>query len=1197
MKTMKRLLAAIALISFAFVPSAQAQQGDDATEVAPQIKKDWTDNFLDLSREEQNAIMNSPEWDQRTYRDMVDERSAEVALKRAAGGGDATGGCDLWFAHDPLNSALILPSAWEEFEPPCGAAAAVDGYYGPLNLPFDFCFYGTNYSVFYINTKGSLSFTAPICDWTPDPFPAAGYSQIAGYWQDCDFTNNGMCTYEILDNAAIITFENVGYWAGNFDKLNNFQIIITDGTSDLIPLGYNVGMLYQDMEWAHGDVGGFGGFNGDAPGIVGVDKATGSEGTQVGAFNYDNDSWDQPYGDDDGIHWLDDRQFFWKLCEDGEALANHPPVPNYNFGQFNGELPTLGCDTITICQNEVVEFQIDYLAPEEDQTISITYNADDAPLASDFVLIEEGVGKFSCTLIGTPEFAGVHQLIVTATDDGTPPQSITQTFTFQVLDFEPPAITIDGVLNICAGIQTVLTVSPDVFDYYDWSGVNGCQGSPICEVGSGGTVTVTAYLDGCTSVASVEVIQTPFFLCDLEFNPGQTICSNQIAEICMGEEYESYAWEIWENYPGDIVSTDTTLACFEVYGGTYAAYCEDDNGCEGRRIFVIDEIDFVPPEQEFDPFCDGLENVEVVFEGGYTNPAEGDLIIYLFSSDDNGWLGSFLQITIDGILQDPYPTLSSDDNGFAVFSFEMLALQNIVIEYISAGVGDENNSIQIFNCSNQNPITIEGDDLFNGIIWDEVSGCVSEEAAGIWTQESCPCDGSFSIPDFYNSVFTPCDYGTFNLTFTEVSCGISQEFEIEVNQIPDISSLIPEMDQDLCPGESTLIELDYFVVQDCSLDISWSPGGTLIDVAGDDLSATAGPYDECENFTVEVEVGNGCGSDTATLNVAAHQPIEISDDFVDVQSCDEGEIVLCVVDDADDCQTNDYDWSNGAANDNCATVVGSGEVTVEVSNACFSETASATVSIAQAYVPPTTSFEDCNGDDIEVCPPNVPAGTTLCWGTSSNNCVVSDCYTFTNSGTITLYSTDECGTEATEMSAIVTTPPTTNPFPAEMMVLCPGICVDVSPNSPTGVNYSWTMSSGNNSESLSGGDDIQFCSDQIPVAWLGGAVNVEVDISNPCGTASADFVFVADACTIIIPNVFSPNNDPSNELFYIDGLENWPSPMLKIFNRWGVVVFESDDYENDWDAYDVASGTYFYTLELTEQSRFEGHLTIFKEQD
>jgi gliding motility-associated-like protein len=49
-----------------------------------------------------------------------------------------------------------------------------------------------------------------------------------------------------------------------------------------------------------------------------------------------------------------------------------------------------------------------------------------------------------------------------------------------------------------------------------------------------------------------------------------------------------------------------------------------------------------------------------------------------------------------------------------------------------------------------------------------------------------------------------------------------------------------------------------------------------------------------------------------------------------------------------------------------------------------------------------------------------------------------------------------------------------------------------------------------------------------------------------------------------IPNAFSPDGDGVNDYFEIRG--NWQTPIqLWVFDRWGKVVFHSEDYQNDWD--------------------------------
>jgi len=86
-------------------------------------------------------------------------------------------------------------------------------------------------------------------------------------------------------------------------------------------------------------------------------------------------------------------------------------------------------------------------------------------------------------------------------------------------------------------------------------------------------------------------------------------------------------------------------------------------------------------------------------------------------------------------------------------------------------------------------------------------------------------------------------------------------------------------------------------------------------------------------------------------------------------------------------------------------------------------------------------------------------------------------------------------------------------------------------------------------------------------------------VTDQCSTIAMDtaaYTFVG--CEIIIPNVFSPNNDGSNDLWYITNLEYHPNTAVKVYNRWGLVVFESDNYQNTWNGGDVPDGTYFYIV-------------------
>lgn len=74
-------------------------------------------------------------------------------------------------------------------------------------------------------------------------------------------------------------------------------------------------------------------------------------------------------------------------------------------------------------------------------------------------------------------------------------------------------------------------------------------------------------------------------------------------------------------------------------------------------------------------------------------------------------------------------------------------------------------------------------------------------------------------------------------------------------------------------------------------------------------------------------------------------------------------------------------------------------------------------------------------------------------------------------------------------------------------------------------------------------------------------------------------------------NLFSPNNDKINDLFELEGLEYYPDNELKVYNRWGALVYEKKNYTNDWDGYSniteeqLSGGVYFYVLKINVGDR------------
>ena len=80
------------------------------------------------------------------------------------------------------------------------------------------------------------------------------------------------------------------------------------------------------------------------------------------------------------------------------------------------------------------------------------------------------------------------------------------------------------------------------------------------------------------------------------------------------------------------------------------------------------------------------------------------------------------------------------------------------------------------------------------------------------------------------------------------------------------------------------------------------------------------------------------------------------------------------------------------------------------------------------------------------------------------------------------------------------------------------------------------------------------------------------------------------------PNIFTPNNDSSNDVFTLNG-KNVGTLELIILNRWGNVVFESTDPDASWNGRnnntgnECSDGVYFYKYKITGQGEqsAEGH--------
>lgn len=1077
---------------------------------------------------------------------------------------------------------------------------STDNYSDPINLGWNFNYFGQNYNQVVITTKGTIALgNQGYIDFTPSAFPdplgtesAQQYDHISGFWTDFDFGASGDLYYLLTDDALYVNYVNVGYWPNNDDKVNTFQMIITPDGSDVIGGGNNVQFVYLDMQFANSQISGANGGCVANTNLanVGCDRVSGSQHYAFGRFNIcDSEVYNGPYGvaanQQDGVDWLD-----------GRVIEFNTSVTNFNTNQPPVALSE-ACDTIYMCIGETFDFYLGFTSPESTQSTSIAYTQSSTGFSATSTSGNAAIlnnGQF----VASADNVGTNTVTITATDNGSPVQSTDIVYTFIVNEQVPPPIAITGNLSICAGQETELTASAG-FDSYLWS--NGQTGQ-VATTTQGGNITVIGYSDICSATASANIALTP-----LEYPP--LVGGNIPIQVCPGidtvvcllnpENYISYQWSVEPGFDGEFVAgTPTDEACAQVTGnvdGNYRVDVVTPEGCQYFNIKLVYTTPVTPCESNEEnngPKCDGIEPLDFC---GYSVPPEDEFLIYGISTNPNGWQGSYINIYV-------YPADGSPMETYFFTTFGPLGQfddiligtgDSMAIEYFSNGNNFAGNSLWVFNCG-QNTPTIINAPLEDGIVWSALSTCVPTELPGAWTVTG-PGGWSFSDPDQMTTTFTPTQYGAYELCFNNPDCPFDYCYNFEFSEPPTIN-VTPNQNVLLCDDETAQAEATAIDISGNGT-LTWSGQGVVAD--GDE--AIAGPYTGYVNTTVTATISNVCGTDSDSFTVS-HQPDVPEPSLNDQPLCDNGSVVLDPIPPGQDNNNLEYIWTPGNSSGATLSVTNANTYTVVVSNDCdTSEPESAEVyDVVTASV--TSSPEayelECQQDDITLTVNyNNPTEYTISWTgpvTSNTNTVVADadgdyCYNVTD-----IYG---CNTSVSGCVQVeINTAPTVTGGSTDLLALCPNECKPLAIfTNAENAQFSWsTTCSGYPINSSSG--SVEYCANSVPRSCLGLPIEIIGTVSNECGSASSSWYVQTNACELLIPNVFTPNGTGGNETFYIKGLENYNNVELRVFNRWGNLIYESDNYRNDWRGQDLSEGNYWYTIKLPFglKTEFQGHLQILR---
>ena len=295
-----------------------------------------------------------------------------------------------------------------------------DGSTGLIQLPFTFSLYGDEYTSCYINNNGNISFVTPYYTYTAYGFPSADFQMVAPFWADVDTrADSGTVMYRLTPHALYVNWSAVGYYSMQTDKLNTFQLIVTDGTDPVISGGNNVSFCYGAMEWTTGSasqgVGGFGGI----PATVGANRGDGTDYLQLGRFDHAGTDWDGSFGNNDGVAWLTERHYSFNTSD--ESI---PPI-----------FSSIGCDTLDIEVGTSLDYPMMMIAGGPGQVVTGTAQCQGI---TNYVETITSIGngtQIMSTITPTASEAGtIHTINYTAQTNDPVPLTSTYTVYLKVLD-------------------------------------------------------------------------------------------------------------------------------------------------------------------------------------------------------------------------------------------------------------------------------------------------------------------------------------------------------------------------------------------------------------------------------------------------------------------------------------------------------------------------------------------------------------------------------------------------------------------------------------------------------------------------------------------------------------------------------------------------------------------------------------------
>lgn len=195
----------------------------------------------------------------------------------------------------------------------------------PNGIPFI-----QTYTDFCLNINGNISFGQCVSTYTPDAIPGLTIPTIAPFFADVDLRppqgDIHLCV-DPVGGQIIITWDYVGYFSEQVDKLNAFQIILTHNDPNQCSAAptFGVEFRYEQLQWTTGDASGGTAGLGGTPATAGIDAGNTIDAVALPGSNT-------------------------AAVLDLVNLTNKNETGAFQFLVAAGKLPTCGNNTIELCE-------------------------------------------------------------------------------------------------------------------------------------------------------------------------------------------------------------------------------------------------------------------------------------------------------------------------------------------------------------------------------------------------------------------------------------------------------------------------------------------------------------------------------------------------------------------------------------------------------------------------------------------------------------------------------------------------------------------------------------------------------------------------------------------------------------------------------------------------------------------------------